>query len=560
MERGTASNSSRLAVAATAVVATIEEEIVRVPSRLHHVDEDTMDVFSIRDYYKVLGYDNIVECWWLALGRPLKTGLRSLSHDSELLEMCFHAKNNQGIVHVYFEHGVSQPEFDDEEAQNQMLRLHTSITEPPPNASANAPTKSTTTNEAKPTTSKPKSSMLTTAKPTTSKPISFNHTTANPTTSKANQSKPTTTKHTISKPNLCQPTTIKQTQPKSQSSKPTTKKVTPNSNKPKAAKTTTVKFTPPVTSSSSNDSYESAEDSLYKPGAIESSSKIETDNGRFEVTKKNHKLKHAPGSAWSKGKQKMLLEEDMLVVNSDEEVDLVEVLGNKTVAEGGEYDTYDPYFADSDGNASWYYEEMKTPPNSKDEDTADDSDDVFPQFNEGARFGDYNLQVGMKFNTKQDFIEAATLKGATVIQRLTMKPSEAVAAAKAVVVANTGDAANVGADEHNGDTASNDGHDVANILKMMLGYDFPTHSKELNNNSCLHISVAELTHYLTISCSTVSIQPTRPKKLPPKRRSAQPSPAANIDPMQGASSGAAARLAGVMKFIPTPGFIPLRKK
>ncbi|XP_020976222.1 uncharacterized protein LOC110270863 [Arachis ipaensis] len=102
----------------------------------------------------------------------------------------------------------------------------------------------------------------------------------------------------------------------------------------------------------------------------------------------------------------MLLEEDILMVNSDDEVDLVEVLGNKTAAQGGEYDAYDPYFADSDGNNSWHSEEMKTPPNSEDEDTTDDSDDVFPQFNEGARFGECNLQVGMKFNTKQDFIEA----------------------------------------------------------------------------------------------------------------------------------------------------------
>ncbi|RYR31774.1 hypothetical protein Ahy_B01g056676 [Arachis hypogaea] len=57
----------------------------------------------------------------------------------------------------------------------------------------------------------------------------------------------------------------------------------------------------------------------------------------------------------------------------------------------------------------------------------------------------------------------------------------------------------------------------------------------------------------------VPIQPTRPNKLPPKRRS-QHSTAANMDPMQGASSGTAARLAGVMRFVPTPGFIPPRKK
>ncbi|RYR33420.1 hypothetical protein Ahy_A10g048003 [Arachis hypogaea] len=71
--------------------------------------------------------------------------------------------------------------------------------------------------------------------------------------------------------------------------------------------------------------------------------------------------------------------------------------------------------------------------------------------------------------------------------------------------------------------------------------------------------IAELTHYFT-SFSTVLIQLTRPKKLPPKRRPTQPSPATNMDPMQGASSEIAAGLAGVMKFVPTPGFIPPRKK
>ncbi|RYR07902.1 hypothetical protein Ahy_B05g075395 [Arachis hypogaea] len=80
---------------------------------LFGLEEDTLDVFSIRNYYKVLGYDNLKECWWLAPGRPLKTGLRALSHDKELLEMCFHAKNNEGVVHVYLEHGNSEHKGDE---------------------------------------------------------------------------------------------------------------------------------------------------------------------------------------------------------------------------------------------------------------------------------------------------------------------------------------------------------------------------------------------------------------------------------------------------------------
>ncbi|RYQ98042.1 hypothetical protein Ahy_B08g094122 [Arachis hypogaea] len=44
---------------------------------------------------------------------PLKTGLRALSHNKELLGICFHAKNNEGVVHVYLEHGSTEPEGDE---------------------------------------------------------------------------------------------------------------------------------------------------------------------------------------------------------------------------------------------------------------------------------------------------------------------------------------------------------------------------------------------------------------------------------------------------------------
>ncbi|RYR21632.1 hypothetical protein Ahy_B03g066940 [Arachis hypogaea] len=78
------------------------------------LDEDVLDVFSLSDYYKVLGYDNMVECWWLVPGRPMKSGMRALSHDKELVEMCFYAKNNGRRVHIYYEHGVSQAMVEEE--------------------------------------------------------------------------------------------------------------------------------------------------------------------------------------------------------------------------------------------------------------------------------------------------------------------------------------------------------------------------------------------------------------------------------------------------------------
>ncbi|RYR65837.1 hypothetical protein Ahy_A03g011757 [Arachis hypogaea] len=49
---------------------------------------------------------------------------------------------------------------------------------------------------------------------------------------------------------------------------------------------------------------------------------------------------------------------------------------------------------------------MKTPPNSEDELQSDEDLNEFPIFRNGARFGELQLQVGMKFNTKYEFRDA----------------------------------------------------------------------------------------------------------------------------------------------------------
>ncbi|RYR26390.1 hypothetical protein Ahy_B02g060626 [Arachis hypogaea] len=77
---------------------------------LGDLDEDTLDVFFVKNYFKELGYDKVVECWWLVPERSLEVGLRALTTDDKLREMCFHAQRNDGVVDVYFEHGVSTPE------------------------------------------------------------------------------------------------------------------------------------------------------------------------------------------------------------------------------------------------------------------------------------------------------------------------------------------------------------------------------------------------------------------------------------------------------------------
>ncbi|QHO24903.1 2-oxoglutarate dehydrogenase [Arachis hypogaea] len=42
---------------------------------------------------------------------PLTTGLRILTNDDEMLKMCFYAGRNNGVAHVYYEHGVSEPDY-----------------------------------------------------------------------------------------------------------------------------------------------------------------------------------------------------------------------------------------------------------------------------------------------------------------------------------------------------------------------------------------------------------------------------------------------------------------
>ncbi|XP_057747864.1 uncharacterized protein LOC130967058 [Arachis stenosperma] len=55
--------------------------------------------------------------------------------------------------------------------------------------------------------------------------------------------------------------------------------------------------------------------------------------------------------------------------------------------------------------------------------------------------------------------------------------------------------------------------------------------------------------------------PARPSKLQTRRRSSTPpSGSITVDPLQGASSATSSRLANFLKFVPTPGFKPPRKK
>ncbi|XP_057744603.1 uncharacterized protein LOC130962404 [Arachis stenosperma] len=107
------------------------------------------------------------------------------------------------------------------------------------------------------------------------------------------------------------------------------------------------------------------------------------------ILPKNIRFKHAPAAVFA-------IEDDAFIEKvSNGDVDLYFMGGTRNDA----YNAYDPG-TDSDEANSWHSKEVKTPPNSEDEGTDEESEDVCPVFREGIRFGELQLEVGMKFNTK----------------------------------------------------------------------------------------------------------------------------------------------------------------
>nr|XP_025702470.1 uncharacterized protein LOC112803149 [Arachis hypogaea] len=163
-----------------------------------------------------------------------------------------------------------------------------------------------------------------------------------------------------------------------------------------------------LTVNESESSDGSSEDTSYVPVQEASSSNDKELVARVSkpIRKEVKKVQKKAGMAKGKeniGKDNIMQDDDAIVEDlSDVEVDLGFV-GNP--GEGIWYEALDPG-AKSDGANSWHSEEMKTPPNSEDEMESEGDSDEFLIFQESQRFGELQLQVGMKFNTKQEFREA----------------------------------------------------------------------------------------------------------------------------------------------------------
>ncbi|XP_025641450.2 uncharacterized protein [Arachis hypogaea] len=395
---------------------------------LGDLDTNTLDVFYIRNYHKELGYNDIKQCWWHVPGKGLENGLRNVNSDKEIREMVNCARTNEGLIDIYFEHTVSVPEvlegdntvvyLDDHGGEGCNAGIDTDVS--PPLTQTHALVVAPPIPKVVPNTSCKSSPKKNKTSPRQSQP---NHAkTANP--SKTTKPLKKTNSPKATKPT--KPTKLTKPTKISQPTKPSQNTKSDKSNKQKLSKRPSISKRPCTRSAArgfsskvfnnevpfdvSSDSSDSEEDSMFKPGPDEGSSSDSEATGNDPKTgsRIRRNMTHAAVgkrniSPLGKGKEKILHEDDGLVEEvSDAEVDLGFV---GCVHEGVE-DGLDPG-VDSDGTNSWHSEEMKTPPNSKDElEEGNESEEASPLFMEGARFGELHLEVGMKFGTKWEFREA----------------------------------------------------------------------------------------------------------------------------------------------------------
>ncbi|MED6143725.1 hypothetical protein PIB30_008672 [Stylosanthes scabra] len=79
------------------------------------VEEDTLDVFFVKNYYKKLKCDKAKTCLWKVPGISLELGLRKLEFDADLFEMVRDCRRNNNIINIYFDHGVSNPHMSEDD-------------------------------------------------------------------------------------------------------------------------------------------------------------------------------------------------------------------------------------------------------------------------------------------------------------------------------------------------------------------------------------------------------------------------------------------------------------
>ncbi|MED6110940.1 hypothetical protein PIB30_047694 [Stylosanthes scabra] len=110
---------------------------------LEQLDKDTLDVFAVRDHHFALGYEKIAKCSWLVLGSLLDIGLRPITIDVKLLEMCRATRGNHNMVHIYYEHVISVPQVEEDVPELIEFTPNSVTVQESQNLMANTPSKPT---------------------------------------------------------------------------------------------------------------------------------------------------------------------------------------------------------------------------------------------------------------------------------------------------------------------------------------------------------------------------------------------------------------------------------
>ncbi|RYR20715.1 hypothetical protein Ahy_B03g065933 [Arachis hypogaea] len=362
------------------------------------VEADTLDVFFVRGYYVELGYAEARE-------------------------------RNFNLINLYFEHGVSEPCVVDEQEgdvpkinptqtkrhQSQPTKLPSHqkassestkasaegsrLSQPSklPSQSKKFSTKSTKepSQPSKLPTQPTKQPMQPTKEPTKPTGPSLKPTgpSAKPTRPTTKPSRPSS--QPTKKSHEPVQTSSQQRKAYSQPTKPTPATTQP---KGKAKVTTTtragrhVKAIEVEEDSDSHDSYESAEDSLYKPpkvlGDDESSSDSDDGVNSTRLNKKREvKEKHKPAKT-------RLAEKEIETDDSSYEASESEDESDSDLEDNPLEDN------DSDLN-SWHSEDS-----GQELDSDEESPTVYPQYNDKAKFGDLKFEVSMIFKSKEHFMHA----------------------------------------------------------------------------------------------------------------------------------------------------------
>ncbi|XP_016164255.1 uncharacterized protein LOC107606740 [Arachis ipaensis] len=155
-----------------------------------------------------------------------------------------------------------------------------------------------------------------------------------------------------------------------------------------------VKATPVDNDSDSHDSYENAEDSLYKPPKVAGDSIYSSDSDSgvdgiesSRAKKVDHREKHRPVADRTRDKAIDTDDSSYEDIESDECSD-------------GESDEEFLYEELSDGD------EWKSEDSAQELDSEDEGPAVYPHYNDKAKFGDLKFEVSMVFKSKQHFMAA----------------------------------------------------------------------------------------------------------------------------------------------------------